>query len=58
MTWWFPPVSADLLAFLGERRDRALRQQTTVRVVTPILIGLSIIALVMGVVLWLSACPD
>jgi uncharacterized membrane protein len=33
-----------------------LRQQTTVRVVTPILIGLSIVALVMGVVLWLSAC--
>jgi hypothetical protein len=56
MTWWLPPVSADLLALLGERRDRALRQQTTVRVVTPILIGLSIIALVMGVVLWLSAC--
>jgi hypothetical protein len=49
-------IVADLLAFLGERRDRALRQQTTVRVVTPILIGLSIVALVMGVVLWLSAC--
>jgi hypothetical protein len=33
-----------------------LRQQTTVPVVTPILIGLSIVALVMGVALCLSAC--
>jgi hypothetical protein len=51
---WF--IVADVLALLGQRRDRALRQPTTVRVITPMLYGLCIVALPMGVALWLSAC--
>jgi hypothetical protein len=51
---WF--IVGDLLALRGYRRDRALRQLTTVRVITPILYGLCIVALVMAVALWLSAC--
>ena len=50
---WF--IVGDLLALRGERRDRALHQRTTVRVITPILYGVFIVALVMGVALWLSA---
>ena len=50
---WF--IVGDLLALRGERRDRALHQRTTVRVITPILYGVLILALVMGAALWLSA---
>jgi hypothetical protein len=51
---WF--IVGNVLALLGERRDRALNQPTTVPVITPMLIGLCIVALAMGVALWLSAC--
>jgi hypothetical protein len=50
---WF--IVGDLLALRGERRDRALRQRTTVRVITPILYGVLIVAMVMGIALWLRA---
>jgi hypothetical protein len=50
---WF--IVADLLAFLGAHRDRASRQATTVRIITPVLYSISVIALAMGVALWLSA---
>jgi hypothetical protein len=50
---WF--ITADVLAFLGARRDRALRQATTVRIITPLLYTISVVALVTGIALWLSA---
>jgi hypothetical protein len=50
---WF--IIGDVLAIRGERRDHALGQRTTVRAITPILYGVLIVALVMGIALWLSA---
>ena len=51
---WF--VVGDVLAFLGERKDRVLRQVTIVPVITPLLYGLSAaIAPLMAVARWLSA---
>jgi hypothetical protein len=51
---WF--VVGDVLAFLGERKDRVLRQVTIVPVITPLLIGMSAaIAPLIAVALWLSA---
>ena len=51
---WF--VVGDVLAFLGERKDRVLRQVTIVPVITPLLYGMSAaIAPLMAVALWLSA---
>ena len=45
-----------MLAFLGERKDRVLRQVTIVPVITPLLIGMSAaIAPLIAVALWLSA---
>jgi hypothetical protein len=50
---WF--VIGDVLAFLGERKDRVLRQATIVPVITPLLYGMSVaIAPLMAVALWLS----
>jgi len=43
------------LVFVGERRDRALRRATTVRIITPLLYTLTVVGLVMGIALWLSA---
>jgi hypothetical protein len=48
-------IVIDLLVFQGERRDRAAGQLVTVPVITPLLVGMSIVALVMGLALWLSA---
>jgi hypothetical protein len=48
-------IVVDLLVFQGERRDRAARQLVTVPVITPLLVGMSIVAFVMGLALWLSA---
>jgi hypothetical protein len=50
---WF--IVGDLLALRGERRDRAAQQLLTVPVITPILYVVVIVALVMGIALWLSA---
>jgi len=51
---WF--VVGDVLAFLGERKDRVLRQVTIVPVITRLLYGMSAaIAPLMAVTLWLSA---
>jgi hypothetical protein len=50
---WF--IVGNLLALRGERRDRAERQLITVPVITPSLYVIVIVALSMGVVLWLSA---
>ena len=43
-----------ILALRGERRDRAAQQWITIPVITPILYGIYLVALVMGIVLWLS----
>ena len=51
---WF--VVGDVLAFLGERKGRVLRQVTIVPVITRLLYGMSAaIAPLMAVALWLSA---
>jgi hypothetical protein len=50
---WF--IVGDILALWGERKDRLSHQRTTVRVITPILYGVSIVAVLMGIALWLSA---
>lgn len=50
---WF--IIGNLLALRGERRDRAARQLITVPVITPIFYIVVLVALAMGVVLWLSA---
>ena len=42
------------LALRGEFRDRAEQQWITIPVITPILQGIYVVALVMGIVLWLS----
>jgi hypothetical protein len=44
-----------VVALRGERRDRLAQQLVTVPVITPILYVVSIVALVMGIALWLSA---
>jgi len=50
---WF--VVGDVLAFLGERKDRVLRQVTIVPVITRLLYGISAaIAPLIAVALWLS----
>jgi hypothetical protein len=49
---WF--IIADILAMLGERRDKAKGQVTNVPVITPILYVVTVMAIVMGVALWLS----
>ena len=50
---WF--IVADVLAFLGERKDRMLHKAAIVPVITPVLFGMSVIAPLMAVALWLSA---
>jgi hypothetical protein len=50
---WF--IVGNLLALRGERRDRAAQQLITVPVITPIFYVVVIVALVMGIALWLSA---
>jgi hypothetical protein len=50
---WF--IVGDLLALRGERRDRLAQQLVTVPVITPMLYVVVIVALVMGIALWLSA---
>ena len=47
-------IVGNFLALLGERRDRAAKQWITIPVVTPIIYGMQLVALVMGIVLWLS----
>ena len=49
---WF--IVGDVLALWGERRDRAAHQRITIPVVTPILYGVYVVALGMGILLWLS----
>lgn len=49
---WF--ILGDLLALQGEQRDRAARQLITVPVITPILYVVVVVALGMGIALWLS----
>jgi hypothetical protein len=44
-----------VLALRGERRDRAAQQLITVPVITPIFYFVVIVAIAMGIVLWLSA---
>lgn len=53
MGFWF--IVVDLLALLGERRDRVARQLITVPVITPILYVMSVGASAMIIALWLSA---
>jgi hypothetical protein len=50
---WF--IIGDVLGLRGERRDRLAQQLITVPVISPILYGMSIGALAMGIALWLSA---
>lgn len=50
---WF--LVGFFLAVRGERRDRAAQRWITIPVITPLLYGIYIAALVMGIVLWLSA---
>ena len=50
---WF--IVGDVLAFLGERKDRMLHKAAIVPVITPVLFGMSVIAPLMAVALWLSA---
>jgi hypothetical protein len=50
---WF--VVGDVLAFLGERKDRMLRQVTIVPVITPVLFTMFAIAPLMAIALFLSA---
>ncbi len=50
-SWFFV---GNLLALWGERRDRAAKQWINIPVVTPVLYGLQLVGLVMGIVLWLS----
>ena len=49
---WF--IIGNLLALRGERRDRAAQQLITVPVITPIFYVIVIVAIAMGIVLWLS----
>jgi hypothetical protein len=49
---WF--IIGDLLAILGERRDKKKGQATNVPVITPILYVVLVVAIVMGGALWLS----
>ena len=49
---WF--LVGFFLALRGERRDRAVQQWITIPVITPMLHGIYLVALVMGMVLWLS----
>ena len=50
-SWFFV---GNLLAVWGERRDRAAKQWVTIPVITPIIYCIQLMALVMGIVLWLS----
>ena len=50
---WF--IIGNLLALHGERRDRAAQRQIIVPWITPILFGVYVVAIAMGVALWLSA---
>ena len=50
-SWFFIGI---FLGLWGERRDRAAKQWVTISVITPILYGIYPVALVMGIVLWLS----
>jgi hypothetical protein len=47
-------ILIDLLVWQGERRDRAAKQSITVPFITPLLYGMSVIALGMALALWLS----
>ena len=47
-------IVGNLLALWGELRDRAAKRWITIPVVTPILYFIQLLALVMGIVLWLS----
>ena len=47
-------IVGNLLALWGESRDRAAKQWITVPVVTPIIYVIQLVALVMGIALWLS----
>ena len=49
---WF--LVGGFLALLGELRDRSAKQWVTVRWFTAVLYGIYLVALVMGVLLWLS----
>jgi len=49
---WF--IIGDLLALWGERRDRSAQKWINIPVVTPILYAVYVLALAMGILLWLS----
>ncbi len=49
---WF--LVGNFLALWGERRDRAANQKITIPVITQFLYGIYVMALVMGIALWLS----
>ena len=49
---WF--IVGNMLALWGELRDRAAKRWITIPVVTPILYFIQLLALVLGIVLWLS----
>ena len=49
---WF--IVGAILALRGELKDRAARQWITIPVITPILYIVYIVAIVMGIALWLS----
>ncbi len=51
-SWFF---IGNMLAIRGERRDRAAQQKIDVPLITPMLYVVFVVAIVMGVVLWLSA---
>ena len=50
---WF--IVGDILALPGERKDRVTRRLTTAPLFTPVMYGVYVVALAMGIVLWLSA---
>jgi len=49
---WF--IVGNFLALWGERRDRGAQRWITIPIITPILYCIQLLALVMGIVLWLS----
>ncbi len=49
---WF--LIGFMMALLGERQDRAARRAITIPVITPLLYGVTFIAPLVGVALWLS----
>lgn len=49
---WF--IIGDILALRGDRQDREKRQLITVPLISPLLYTIAIVAITMGITLWLS----